>query len=199
MNKMILLVFISLLFSSNNGISQDYDLLKSKNKIGVSIGHGGQYIVPVSYDYNATIFQVHYFRRIFGNDKWSVDLNLMPNFVTTYFYKNLQDSIRHNSYEFGLNGGVILRRAVAGQTSLYMALTAGPHYIEETPDRQRPGFIFSDNLSLGMLIGLNKQIYLDLRASLRHVSNAQLMLPNKGMNNVLFYIGAIIPLEGKKR
>ena len=194
MNKMTFLVFIVILFSSNKGYSQEYDLLKSKNKIGVSIGHGGQYIVPVSYDYNATIFQVHYFRRVFGNEKWSLDLNLMPNFVTTYFYKNLQDSVRHNGYEYGLNGGLVVRRHLFDKFSLYGALTAGPHYISETPDRQRPGFIFSDNLSLGGLIGLDRRIYLDLRASLRHVSNAQLMLPNKGMNNVLFYIGVVVPM-----
>jgi hypothetical protein len=72
----------------------------------------------------------------------------------------------------------------------YQMLGSGPHYISAHLDRQATGFIFSDNLAIGALTRLNrKQLFLNLQFRIRHISNANLKLPNRGVNSYNFFIG----------
>ena len=68
-------------------------------------------------------------------------------------------------------------------------LGSGPHYISADLERQATGFIFSDNLMLGSLIRLKKQVFLNLQFGVRHISNANINLPNRGVNSVIFMAG----------
>lgn len=175
---------------------QDFDLLQTKDKIGLSLGYGGQYLLPVSYKYDVILFQFHYFRKAIGNSLWALDIQFMPNFVLSNFRNNEVDNQRLQSFEFGLNGGLVLRRRLfSPKSSLYLALSLGPHYINNTPDRQKSGFIFSDNISIGYLHKIHPIAYLDCRMSMRHVSNAELEKPNKGINNLILYVGVVVPIE----
>jgi hypothetical protein len=86
--------------------------------------------------------------------------------------------------EFGLNGGILFRvYMLDDRISPYLCISAGPHYVSGVPDRQSPGFIFSDNLFTGLQIKLSNSFYLDLRFGFRHISNAGLQNPNGGVNN----------------
>ena len=77
---------------------------------------------------------------------------------------------------------------------LYGLISSGPHYVSGTPERQADGFIFSDNLLLGLNVKLFEKIYLDLRSGFRHISNAGLNHPNGGVNDLVLNGGVFINL-----
>jgi hypothetical protein len=91
--------------------------------------------------------------------------------------------------EFGLNLGIRNYIRVNPGFYFYQMLGSGPHYISADLERQATGFIFSDNLMLGSLIRLKKQVFLNLQFGIRHISNANINLPNRGVNSLIFMVG----------
>ncbi len=91
--------------------------------------------------------------------------------------------------EGGVNLGIRNYVRVSEHFYLYQMLGSGPHFISARLDRQARGFIFSDNLDLGSFIQIYKNYFVNLQLGLRHISNASLKLPNRGVNSLLFMIG----------
>ena len=119
-----------------------------------------------------------------------------PQFnLTTYRPMDMLDN-ESKGYEWGLNAGVLVRKILfKDRISLYLLLSAGPHYISGAPERQSSGFIFSDNLFIGMTVKINENTHIDLRPGFRHLSNAGLTDRNGGINNVVFSGGIIFNLD----
>ena len=101
-------------------------------------------------------------------------------------------------YEFGLNLGLRNFFRIKERYFFYLMLGSGPHYVSAEMERQANGFIFSDNLASGCFIplsgfenekGRQKPLYLNLQFGVRHVSNANLKLPNRGVNTYVFRLG----------
>lgn len=100
-----------------------------------------------------------------------------------------------DGYEFGVNVGTLFRKHVYKDVlNVYVSLSIGPHYVSGTPERQANGFIFSDNLFTGLNIKVFNNFYLDLRAGFRHISNAELMSPNGGLNDIMVGGGILLNL-----
>ncbi len=106
---------------------------------------------------------------------------------------NLVFTNRPIDYEFGVNCG--LRNNIKVSTDLYLfqMLGSGPHFFSSYTTRQAQGFIFSDNIAMGVYkrIHKNKPTYLELRFLYRHLSNAGLKRPNSGINNFNILMGLI--------
>ncbi len=97
-------------------------------------------------------------------------------------------------YEFGLNGGLRNYIRVNPNFYFYQMLGSGPHYISAVLTKQANGFIFSDNLAVGIYKRINKNsLFLNLQLGIRHISNADLKMPNRGVNsfNILVGLGKI--------
>ncbi len=93
-------------------------------------------------------------------------------------------------YEFGLNLGIRNYVKINDGFYFYQMLGSGPHYISAEVGRQANGFIFSDNLALGIFLQLNqKGLFLNFQYVQRHISNANLKSPNGGVNSYNFVIG----------
>jgi hypothetical protein len=103
-------------------------------------------------------------------------------------------------YEFGLNLGLRNYFRIGEQTFMYLMLGSGPHYVSAEMERQANGFIFSDNLAAGCFLPFSKvqnkkyahpasRVCLNLQFGVRHISNANLKLPNRGVNAYVFRIG----------
>lgn len=93
-------------------------------------------------------------------------------------------------YEFGLNLGIRNYVKINEGFYFYQMLGSGPHYISAEVGRQANGFIFSDNLALGMFLRLTrKNLFLNFQYVQRHISNAGLKAPNGGVNSCNFVIG----------
>jgi hypothetical protein len=92
-------------------------------------------------------------------------------------------------YEFGLNLGIRNYVKINEGFYFYQMLGSGPHYISAKVRRQASGFIFSDNLAIGTLFRLRKNLFLNFQYVQRHISNAGLKDPNGGVNSYNFVIG----------
>ncbi|MFL5773716.1 MAG: acyloxyacyl hydrolase [Flavisolibacter sp.] len=91
--------------------------------------------------------------------------------------------------ETGVNLGIRNYVMVNEHFLLYQMLGSGPHYYTADLDRQAPGFIFSDNLAIGSFINISDNLFLNLQFGIRHISNANIELPNRGVNSFIFMAG----------
>ncbi len=91
--------------------------------------------------------------------------------------------------EFGINVAFRYKYQLAKSFYCYGQLGSGPHYISISTDRQAHGFIFSDNLAFGVSKILTNNWMLNTEFRIRHISNANFMTPNRGMNNLFLMLG----------
>lgn len=94
-----------------------------------------------------------------------------------------------NINEYALNAGIVYRRFLNLNSSVYATLNSGPMYIDTDTERLKKGFAFSDILSVGYNYKV-KNISLDAKFMFRHASNANLQMPNFGLNSAGFEIGS---------
>ena len=112
---------------------------------------------------------------------------LEPQAVWVHF----SDESRKKEFEFGANLGLEYRLNLSDQTAITAAIGSGPHYLSADYRQQVGGFIFSDNFTLGLRQALGDSgTDLHLRARFRHVSNANLAKPNKGIDSWFLLFGA---------
>jgi hypothetical protein len=95
------------------------------------------------------------------------------------------------TWEAGVNFGIAYEFLISEQIGiLYAGAGIGPHFINIETNHQANGFIFSDNLFVGMhqFVG-NRSWFLTYEIKLRHISNAGLQNPNAGIDNVFLGFG----------
>jgi len=176
--------------------------IQKRDKIRILTGVGFQYlgqILPLHdnsyglgtpYDYRVTFFEMQYQRKLKNYKNSSIDLLLMPQFNSTTFKKEDENTLFQQGHEMGLNVGISIRKSPQNEPySYYLALSSGPHYTSDTPGRQTPGFIFSDNLFVGIDYEVFTNTNVSFQLGFRHISNAGISNPNGGINNVTGKIG----------
>lgn len=201
------MVLITCLFLQKHESNGQNARTKPTQRIRFLSGTGFQYlnqIVPnispsiglsTKYDYRITFFEIQYQRELKKMNKSSLDLVFMPQINTTTFKKEDKNMEQSRGFETGINVGISLRRNSSSNKSSYFAtLSSGPHYVSETPSRQTPGFIFSDNLFLGLDYALISQIHTSFQLGFRHISNAGIQNPNGGVNNIIGKLGIYMDL-----
>jgi hypothetical protein len=95
------------------------------------------------------------------------------------------------TWEAGVNFGIAYEYLISEQVGiLYAGAGIGPHFINVETNQQADGFIFSDNLFVGMhqFVG-NRSWFLTYELKLRHISNAGLQNPNASIGNVFLGFG----------
>jgi len=166
-----------------------------KHRIGLMVGYGSQRTLTVPYDYRVTFYQAQYFHALPVRGNWNLEFLFQPQYNTTRYRPQCDLPVEATGYELGLNAGVLLRRSFRHDlVSVYAFISAGPHYVSGVPERQAEGFLFSDNLFIGVHVRLTPKIYLDLRVGFRHMSNASLRQPNGGINNTILSGGLAFDL-----
>jgi hypothetical protein len=94
-------------------------------------------------------------------------------------------------YEFGVNLGLEYRLNISDKSAFTAAISSGPHFITVDTKQQAKGFIFSDNFTAGFRRQLGDSGFdLDLKWRFRHISNANLEKPNKGIDSWFLLVGA---------
>ena len=191
----ILLISIFILISTTVFAQQEVNKNNDRHKIGFMTGYGNQQWLGVSYDYRVSFFQIQHYYTLIKKENWSLELLSQPQFNTVVFKPADDISIEEKGFEFGLNAGFLIRRKLIKDVfHAYAFLSSGPHYVSGTPDRQVSGFIFSDNLFVGLDVKISKKMYLDLRGGIRHISNASIKQPNRGVNNLVINGGVFFKL-----
>lgn len=177
----ILLLLLCLSFLSVSASAQDG--LKRFKSAGGIIGYGNAFS-------DNTYYKIFY---LAGDFSWSFNKPKKKDFVALYFEPqfNFVHTLRPFDFEFGANLGIRNYVKVNDGLYFYQMLGSGPHYISAELDRQATGFIFSDNLAVGAYtrVSKKKSLFLNLQFRMRHISNAGLKLPNRGVNSVNFFVG----------
>lgn len=95
--------------------------------------------------------------------------------------------------EYALNVGFIMRYTPKDKLSLFVLGSIGPMISNTETERLARGFAFSDIIAVGMAYKVGKVMF-EIRPGLRHVSNADLKMPNSGHNssNIDFGISFIL-------
>jgi hypothetical protein len=157
------------------------------SEVGLMVGYADQTFVNVAYNYQVFFIQAQFFRTLLEQKNYELEFVVQPQYNRSYINT---EAGRNNGYEFGLNLGLSMMYKLAdSKWSFYIMGSIGPHVISIAPSRQMPGFLFSDNLFLGILFKVNEQFRLELRPGFRHVSNAGLFSPNGGINTSVVNIG----------
>ncbi len=155
---------------------------------------GSQQLLNVDYQYQNRLLKIQLSgrpgRRSTRSEKAFQFQYLLQLQAGYSIYRYDEQSPVEKGIEAGINGGFIFSwQDRQRRFRPYMAIHAGPHYISGRIKRQKPGFIFSDNFALGLLLRIKKDIYLDMRPAFRHLSNAGLGLPNGGINTLQWGLG----------
>lgn len=168
----------------------------SKNKLSFSYNYGSQSLLSVDYEYRVHLFNIHYYRKFFAKKSWGIDGMLNPQFGEILYKSEPDATIAEVGQEIGLNGGVLLYKNIfKDRLSLYVMLSAGPHFVSGAPSRQSGGFIFADNALAGFLLNVDSHCFLMLGGGIRHISNAKLKYPNGGINTTMVQVGVYVEIE----
>ncbi|HEU4470256.1 MAG TPA: acyloxyacyl hydrolase [Flavisolibacter sp.] len=136
-----------------------------------------------------TYYKIFYFA---GDFSWSFSKPRKKDFLAWYAEPQVNPvrTRRPWDIEFGVNLGLRNYIKINEGLYLYQMIGAGPHYMSARLERQARGFIFSDNFAVGAFTKLNKKnLLLNLQFRMRHLSNANLKLPNRGINSYNFLVG----------
>ena len=169
----------------------------TRHRIGFNIGYGNQGLgLNVNYDYRINLIQLQYNYVFISKSSWQLDILVQPQYNFTDYSRNMYDPELLTGTEFGINFGLVFRKNIVDNLlSLYGLVSTGPHSVSGVPDRQRPGFLFSNNFFGGLTLELFKGTLLDFRLGFRHISNANLWKPNGGINNIVIGGGLLFNLN----
>lgn len=94
--------------------------------------------------------------------------------------------------EIGLILGGIARYPITRNLSLYGMVSFGTFYLTNRNKRIAEGIAFANQGSLGIRIKVFNKTYFDVRAGMRHLSNAGIQKPNSGVNTFHLESGFLI-------
>ena len=162
------------------------DDMNNRKALGVNVMVGMPiYALPEKVKYSPVLFMGHYrFPIQESKGGLSLSLDVIPHYGVVFLG---DQSVEH---EVGINCWLDISMQLNSNASLSLDIGTGPHFITIDTERQARGFAFSDNLFVIYKLwpgGTNKEVKAFL--GFRHVSNASLMRPNGGIDNLVFGIG----------
>lgn len=207
MRKIKILLIIFILFSASTH-AQDTIPKSNKIRLGLNYGFGTQQSYPFNskdYTYDVQFYKIQINYLLNKRTKWSFEINVEPSIYINehqllnkyYVQPNDGDDYLEKREEFTkikqlneyvLNLGFLARYKLFNSFSTYILGSVGPMYSDTNTERMNAGFAFSDIIALGLSYQI-KAIFIDFRYSMRHVSNANLSLPNNGYNSMNFEFG----------
>ncbi|MEL6638092.1 MAG: acyloxyacyl hydrolase [Bacteroidota bacterium] len=166
---------------------------KGLRKLGFTFAYGNQDLLAVDYHYRFGAINLQYYHGLINRRNWDLELLVQPLLVSTRFISLRDINDRRRGFEFGANLSILARKKLwEDRLSCYAYVGYGPHFVNDVIERQREGFLFTNNYFVGVDIRLEKNLVLDLSYGFRHISNANLMQPNAGVNNVVYTLGFIL-------
>lgn len=208
MNYTLKTVFIIFFVFINKVNAQDIIPKSNKIRLGLNYGFGTQQSYPFNskdYTYDVQFYKIQINYLLNKRTKWSFEINVEPSIYINehqllnkyYVQPNDGDDYLEKREEFikikqlneyVLNLGFLARYKLLNSFSTYILGSVGPMYSDTNTERMNAGFAFSDIIALGLSYQI-KAIFIDFRYSMRHVSNANLSLPNNGYNSMNFEFG----------
>lgn len=179
-----------------------------KYKAGISYGFGSEFNNR-NYTFENHFYKLQFYYKVKESRNFEYEILIQPeiNFakhqlLNLYFVKpetpNFEE--KRETYlrlkdirEYVVNCGFIVRKPFGKVFSCYVLGSIGPMITDTETERMSKGFAFADVLALGFTAEYNR-FQLDLRPSIRHVSNAGLGSSNAGYNTKNFEFGILYQL-----
>ncbi|TDX11439.1 lipid A 3-O-deacylase PagL [Flavobacterium sp. S87F.05.LMB.W.Kidney.N] len=165
-------------------------------RIGMSYGFGSEFN-NTDYTFTNHFYKAQLYYRLKKTRNFEYNILVQPeiNFgkhqlLNLYFVKPETPNFEQkrveymqlkNVHEYVLNLGFMLRKPIGKVFSCYVLGSIGPMITDTETERMSKGFAFADVLAVGFTAAYD-QFQLDIRPSLRHVSNAGLGSSNAGYN-----------------
>ena len=109
--------------------------------------------------------------------------------LSLFLEPQFNPALQQSDIEFGLGMGFQYTYPLTESISPYLLLLTGPHYISVNTTTQANGFNFSTAAGAGFYFLLTRNIALNCGYRYRHMSNADLKLPNGGINSHIGLLG----------
>ena len=195
--SLTLLILFCSLFYINVWTQESYRNKSGTVYAGLLYGKGSQLLDFKTYNYNLLTCQGTLEYYVYSKGFFNISLLGLPQINKSELKQNSGDS-QHSGYEIGINLGILFKIQLQNKYHLYSGFGIGPHYVTETPHIQASGFIFSDNIYLGMSCNIYKALDINFMYQFRHISNAGLKNPNLGINNTIFSWGLNLKIRDAK-
>jgi hypothetical protein len=187
--------------------SQIKDTLVKKPKLLSACEHG----FMVGYGYGIDTFNISegnyrpiflMYRTALYSPRVKVDPNRKIRFrvYSEYQFNPVmlyKDGITTWTFDCGISNGLQILYSIHSKLQIYALIGSGAHYADVKTKRQKRGLIFSDNMDAGFYYYLTEKWALNCSFRIRHMSNANLWMPNHGINTSNFLIGFSKILPGK--
>jgi len=155
---------------------------------GFVIGYGNGHINSENRVYRPLLLIYH-----IGFDAHKLFPNIIPDSKGKFtFYLEPQFNpllMPSDQYEVGIGFGAEYKFNIMQGLDGYIMGGSGLHHISFGSKSQAKGFNFNDTLGFGLYIHVSKHSALNVGLRLRHISNAGIKKPNKGINNYFGTIG----------
>jgi len=177
------------------------------SKLGFLYGYGeqgGTFINDKDYHYTSNLIKVQFYYPL-KSGNFDLELVFEPTvgfathqLLNEYFVKPTDPNYlalreeftqQKNLTEYILSTNLIIRKYLYKSHSAYILLGIGPMIISERTERLAQGFAFTEVISLGITTKVSQDLYFDIRGGYRHLSNADLKLPNSGINTAEINFG----------
>lgn len=96
---------------------------------------------------------------------------------------------RQENFEFGLHFFIQPTFRLSEKLKAYFVAGTGVHYFSTETIAQARGFIFADAMGLGISFRVSPKSSIFTNFRIRHLSNANTRMPNKGINTYNFHLG----------
>ncbi|OAB25694.1 Lipid A 3-O-deacylase (PagL) [Flavobacterium fryxellicola] len=177
-------------------------------QVGFAYGLGTEF-ENKNYSYTNHYYKLQFYFEVKETKKVSYQILIQPelNFAThqllnlyfiepdepDYIKKRERYTKLKDIKEYVLNLGFLVRKPLSNQASLYALGSVGPMITDTETERLSKGFAFADVIALGVTFKINR-ITVDLRPSIRHVSNAGLQKKNSGYTTKNIDLGFLLVL-----
>ena len=138
--------------------------------------------LPENYSYNPLFITARF--PVFSKAEKRLQFYTEPQFAITFPPEEIP-----TAFEFGANLGIQFDLWKSERQMIRLAGGVGPHYISLETAIQHQGFLFSDNIEIGYYQHLQKNWGFQIKGRFRHLSNANLWKPNKGLDNFFVMLG----------
>lgn len=204
----LLLSFVVILLTTAPITAQELEIKNKRyQRVGLNLGYAQQDRFPFNdedYSHITRSIKIQLAQELWKKNNNTLEILIEPSiYFVNHRLKNLffikpsapnfeeqrELFTQNRSYnEYALNIGISYNYTVFNHLVVYGLLSVGPMTATADTERQRKGFSFSDILGIGTRYQINK-MHLDLRFTLRHVSNANLRTPNNGHNTAGIEVG----------
>jgi len=195
-----LLLAVAFIVSCISCFSQTKTSKFSPDAIGIYYGTGNEN--NFLFDDTDYLYKTHYLKASLQyalnsrKYRWSLAVQpqihfLQHQLLNLFFVQPFQENFEENRIIFSklksmqlyaLEFEISVRRSLFEKLEVSAFFGFGPAIIDTKTERLAKGFTFIENIGFGIHYRLSKKLFLELRPTFNHVSNAGIELPNSGYN-----------------